>query len=377
MIIPKRFLSRWLALAVAIPLLSIGAARVGTSQGEKLPNDGKGAITGTMDIDFQTRTRVDAKGNPEKGVKDRYKLAFTVVGTTEFAGQVARVPQLKSEGGILSGEKEVQGNQMEYDVSLTVINPNDPTQKKTVGKWVGSVPINDRGEYSLGGTTASPHRVAVDAMGKAAAFTENFGGKLIGKQKEGKKAGKALSFVRKVAGKDVKYEVKNSDPMRFEGVNLAPGPALIYPKTMVNGSLDFDYDTSNWLTSGLVFKYNLNGKDVEDIVTGSIKWVEDPNRDTNGKGYYEFNLRFNEAKNAAPTSEADAFKGMSDEEAFFAVDNSIPSLTGRVEYVDTMAGDKVISSKVVYKLDANKLTKPQVMNFFKLWLLGTGPLNDE
>jgi hypothetical protein len=32
---------------------------------------------------------------------------------------------------------------------------------------------------------------------------------------------------------------------------------------------------------------------------------------------------------------------MKDEEAFFAVDNSIPSLTGRIDYVDTMSGDSL------------------------------------
>jgi len=36
----------------------------------------------------------------------------------------------------------------------------------------------------------------------------------------------------------------------------------------------------------------------------------------------------NEEKNQKATGEADAFKGLSDEEAFFAVDTSMPSLTG-------------------------------------------------
>ena len=77
---------------------------------------------------------------------------------------------------------------------------------------------------------------------------------------------------------------------------LAKGPAGIYPRTTVNGNLDYDYETGNWYTNGIRFRYNLNGKDVEDVVTGSIKWIEDPNRATNGKGHYEFNLRFNEAQ---------------------------------------------------------------------------------
>ena len=77
------------------------------------------------------------------------------------------------------------------------------------------------------------------------------------------------------------------------------------------------------------------------------------------------------------STEAAAFEKMSDEDAFFAVDNSVPCLTGRITYVDTMSGETVTSSKVEYRLNANKLTKQQVMNFFKLWMLAVGPTNDE
>jgi hypothetical protein len=182
-------------------------------------------------------------------------------------------------------------------------------------------------------------------------------------------------------GKEVKLEVKNSDPMRFENVVLAAGPAMSYPRTTVNGNLDYDYETGNWLTNGLRFTYSHNGKPIEDVVTGSIKWVEDENRASNGKGQYEFNLRWNEDKAKPATTEADAFKNLSDEEAFFAVDNSIPSLTGTVKYEDTfttLKGEPVPSaSKVTYTLDANQLTKQQIMNFMKLWLIAVGPTNDE
>ena len=34
-------------------------------------------------------------------------------------------------------------------------------------------------------------------------------------------------------------------------------------------------------------------------------------------------------------------------------------------------------SGVTYNLNANKLTKQQVMNFFKLWMIAVGPTNDE
>jgi len=64
------------------------------------------------------------------------------------------------------------------------------------------------------------------------------------------------------------------------------------------------------------------------------------------------------------------------------VDNSIPCLTGKVSYVDTFisSSDEELSpakSKITYELNANKLTKTQLVNFFKLWLIGIGPINDE
>lgn len=334
-----------------------------------------GIIKGTMDIDFPTRYQVDADGNPKKGVKDAYKIDLNVAKTMQFSGTVYRVPRLTKDSSII-GERETQGNQLEYGIDLIVIHPSDPTQKKSVGKWVGVVPIDGNGVYDLAGTEKSAHRIQVDAIGKNSAFTEKFGGMLTGKPRE-RKESKALEFVRKVANKEIKVSVTNSDPMRFDNVVLAMGPAPVYPKTIVQGSLDYDYDTGNWLTSGLKFRYNLDGKDYEDVVTGTIKWVEDPNRATNGKGRYEFNLRFNEAKNASASTEADAFAAMSDEEAFFAVDNSIPALTGTIDYVDQMSNDRVTQSKVTYSLNANKLTKQQVVNFFKLWVIGIGPINDE
>ena len=72
---------------------------------------------------------------------------------------------------------------------------------------------------------------------------------------------------------------------------------------------------------------------------------------------------------------------MSDEEAFFAVDNTVPALTGTIKYEDQMTtvGDKPVpgASKIKYELGANQLTKVQIMNFFKLWLVCVGPTNDE
>jgi hypothetical protein len=339
-------------------------------------------ISGTMDIDFGTRTNLDSsgdlkKGSPALGAKDTYRFDISVVKTTAFTGTIQRQPNLYSS--TLSRRK--QDALLTYNVDLAVLNPRDLKQKKVVGKWVGTVPIDTAtGAYDLAGGRAkeSPLRIAVDAVGRAAAFVDMFQGKLVGKA-EKKENLAQYTFKRVIGSKTVQVVVKKSDPMRFDNVVLAKGPSENYARTSVNGRLDYDYETGNWYTDGIRFTYNLDGKDYEDVVTGSIKWVEDADRKANGKGYYEFNLRWNEAANKTSGTEAAAFEKMSDEDAFFAVDTSVPSMTGRITYVDTMAGEDSppTASKITYALDANKLTKQQIMSFFKLWMVAAGPTNDE
>lgn len=337
-------------------------------------------IAGTMNIDFGTRTTKDTSGDLKEGssaigAKDKYTFTLRVAETTEFAGEIQRQPNLYSK--LINRKK--QEAQLFYKINMAVLNPKDLKQKKSVGSWVGTVPIDTAsGAFDLSGGSAkeSALRIAVDAVGKASAFTENFGGKLVGKA-ENKESLAAYTFKRVVGNKEVKVEVKKSDPIRFDSVSLAKGPSENYPRTSVSGRLDYDYETGNWFTDGIRFRYTLDGKETEDVITGSIKWVEDPDRKSNGKGHYEFNLRFNEEKNKKAGSEAAAFDKMSEEDAFFAVDDSVPCLTGKIIYQDTMSGESVTASKVEYHLNANKLTKQQVMNFFKMWMLAVGPTNDE
>jgi hypothetical protein len=340
-------------------------------------------ISGTMDIEFGTRTNLDTSGDlkdgsPAIGAKDTYRFDLTVAKTTQFTGTIHRQPNLYTR--TLARRK--QDALLTYSADLAVLKPDDPKQKKVIGKWVGTVPIDTAtGAYDLGGgrNGESKLRIAVDTVGRMTGFTDLFGGKLVGKA-EKKDNLAQYTFKRIIGDKTVQIVVKKSDPMSFQNIVLAKGPSENYPRTSVSGRLDYDYETGNWYTSGIHFAYNLDGKDFEDVVTGSIKWVEDPERKTNGKGYYEFNLRFNEEKYKKAPGEAAAFEKMSDEDAFFAVDNTIPCLTGRISYVDTMGGSPdapPTASKITYDLDANKLTKQQIMNFYKLWMICVGPTNDE
>jgi len=367
---------------IALCCASLLAITAGTVCGQEATLTEQGVIAGTMDIEFKSRTELDTagtftEGSSALGAKDTYVLRLTVAKTTEFSGKITRQPDLFTK--IIRSQK--QKAELNFDINLAVRNPRNLDEKRNVGKWVGTVPINSTtGAYEISGGAAleSPLRIAIDAIGQQPAFTDKFGGKLIGKSKKEENLA-SYTYKRLVGNKTYEIKVAKVDPMKFVDLELAKGPAGNYPRTTVNGRLDFDYETGNWLTDGIRFRYNFNGKDTEDIVTGSVKWVEDENRKTNGKGEYQFNLRWNEAKQAPATTESAAFDKLSDEDAFFAVDDSLPCLTGKITYEDKfISGEETpASSKVVYALNANKLTKTQIVNFFKLWLIGVGPINDE
>jgi hypothetical protein len=373
----RAFLSRRMGAVVVLALVLAPVVAWAQSQAEPITEDD--IISGTMNIDFRTRTNLDSSGDLKKGsaaigAQDKYSFNLNVAKTTEFNGDIVRQPKLYSS--VLGRAK--QNAKLAYNVNITVLNPRDLKQKRNVGKWVGEVAIDpNSGAYNLG-DGESPMRIAIDAVGRAPAFTDRFGGRLVGKTEKKESLGSA-TYKRLIGNKTVTVTVQKADPMRFEQLELAKGPAEVYPHTYVNGRLDYDYETGNWLTDGIRFKYQLDGRDMEDVVTGSIKWIEDPDRATNGKGRYEFNLRFNEDKNKPAAGEAAAFENMSGEDAFFAVDNSIPTLTGKIEYQDTFisGGTTPSSSKITYHLNANKLTKQQVVSFFKLWMVAVGPTNDE
>lgn len=374
--------ARKVAALLAVSFVVAGLHGAAVAQEAPAPMTEDNVITGTTDIDFATRTNLDTSGDlkpgsPALGVQDKYKVNLTVAKTTSIAGDITRHPQLYTKTLARAKQNATLG----YYLSIAVMNPKDLAQRKDIGKWTGIVPVDAAtGAYDLAGGKREDRqlRFVIDTAGRATGFQDAFEGRLVGKA-EKKDALGAYTYKRVVGKKTVEVTVKKSDPMRFDNLTMAKGPLGIYPRTVVGGRLDYDYDTGNWLTDGITFKYNLDGKDYEDLVTGSIKWIEDPARAQNGKGRYEFNLRFNEEKNRPAAGENAAFEALAGEEAFFAVDANTPTLTGTIEYVDTFiaGGTTPSASKVAYKLNANKLTKQQVMNFAKLWLLCTSPANDE
>jgi hypothetical protein len=352
-------------------LVAVVVAALATSSSVRAADN---TIKGKLDIQFNSRTQVDSAGNPTAGVKDVYTFDVMVVDTLGFQGTIQALPTILSSR--LGSEK--QRAALNYNLSLLVANPANLTQKKSVGKLVGEVQIDKQGVYQFDEGTL---RIAVDAAGRAQGFESAFRGTAAGKPPKNtslvaRVKKQAQTITRQVKGKTVSLIVQDYDLMTLRGLVLAAGPVRSYPETTVNGEMMYDYERSAWYFRGLTLTYQLDGKTVTDKLTGNIKWVESPQRKTNGQGQYEFDVRFNEPEQTS--TETAVFQKADDEAAFFATDTTLPSLTGTAKYVDRFRGDTVTSSAVTIDLVGNNLNKTQVVNAFKLiWLVSVVPVNAE
>jgi hypothetical protein len=370
--------------AFALVLLGTGAVRASDFT---TPISMPGAIKGAQTIDFQTRVQLDETGSvpdgsPALGIADTYTTELEIAKSVILKGTVKRVPWLPSR--ILG--RTYQEGFLEYDMRCILRHPTDPNKSITLGGWIGAMTLDGDGLYSL---AESPEgkgalRIAVDPVGKIQGFVANFGGKIQGRVPEGAglagfvdRASKKVTktYVRYVNGKSVEKKVSGADPMEFQKTELATGPITAYPTTMLSGSIDYDGEEGVWYVD-MKASYTVEGGNMTDRYSGTIRWNEDPDRAKNGLGFYELNVRLNEQA----ATEADAFvetAGNSAEDAFFAEDNSIPGFTGKISYVDTFSDETVVASKVDYEVDANQASKIQIMNFAKVLMLMVGPFNDE
>lgn len=354
-----------LALIIALPL----SAAV-----QPKPANPVNTVKGKLDIQFNSRIQLDDSGKPKAGVKDVYTFDLQVVDTAIFQGTIEHLPTILSD--TLGMEK--QAGVLNYNLNLLVANPANLSQKRAVGKLVGGVQIDKNGVYNYDKGTL---RIAVDAAGTAAGFESAFRGTAAGKPPKtsstlAKIKKQAQTLTRKVQGKTVKLVVTDYDIMTLNGLVLAAGPVKTYPDTTVNGEMLYDYERSAWYFRGLTMTYQVDGKPVTDKLTGNIKWIESPQRKTNGEGEYQFDVRFNEPEEKS--GETAVFQPVDDEAAFFAVDKTMPSLTGTAKYKDQMRGETVASSAVAIDLTGNNLNKQQVMNATKLiWLVAVVPVNAE
>ena len=319
------------------------------------------AVTGTMNIQFGTRSA----GKNANSV-DTYAVDVNIANSAAFKGTILFKPAVKQMVGANKMGK------MTYSLDALVVNPNNPSQTKDVGRVFGDVPVDDKNFYKF---EEGFLKVAVLPIGQAKGFESRFAGIAIGKPPAVSGVAKVKQdTLRLVSGKGGAVTLKNYDVMRFQNVVLAAGPVQIYPEVTVAGDMVYDYDRSIWYFKNVTFTYGVNGQRLYDTLTGTIRWIEDPARKTNGAGRYDFDVRFNEP----PPSETAVFAGVSDESSFFTTDDSIAGMTGAISYKDAMHGDVVLSSAVKYDLKSNKLNKQQVMCLSKLILfVMTVPFNAE
>jgi len=324
-------------------------------------------VRGTIGIKFNTRNQ-----KPTPNVYDSYTIALNVGNSVLYKGTINSTPYIA--GWTAAG---TQKGALDFDVATDVVNPVNPAQTRNIGRLFGKVAVSEMNVYTyddLGITTF--------ALGNAARGVDSkFKGNAIGKPPE-KKDGffksiqkEVLSFSKSVGGKVVAISVSKYDKLDFQNVTLAAGPIQIYPETTVNGAMVYDYARTSWYFQNIRFVYPVDGQQRMDTITGNIRWVESPNRKTNGEGEYQFDVRVNEPM----TTESAIFVNQTtDESAFFANDTSVPSLTGTMKYKDTIANGTVIASAISVDLVGNKITKQQVMNLTKLIIFGSiVPFNAE
>lgn len=344
-----------------LTIVFIALAMQATAQTNK-PN----FIKGAMEIKFNARTQKD-----KVGVSDNYRIDLNVSDSAVFKGNITFTPYIAGTFSV------TQPASLNYLVECDVVNPANPSQTKNVGRIYGLVPIDPNGTYKF---NEGNLKIGVYAIGRAQGFESKFTGLAAGRpliNQQGfleKLKKEAMNITRSVNGKTVSLVVSKYDKMRYSGHTLGAGPVQVYPESVVNGEMIYDYARLAWYFNNVTIAYLVDGRTLTDKLTGNIRWIESPQRKTNGEGEYQFDVRVNEP----PPSESAVFAGASDEAAFFQTDESIAALTGTMKYKDTMAGETVSASAVTIDLKAAKLTRQQTMNLAKLILLSAiVPLNAE
>lgn len=334
-------------------------------------------IHGEMTIDFKTRLVAEAGEKskasiPKFSSQDIYQFKFTVVDTTEYLGTMYRYDEV--ERGAILNKKQL--GQIKFAIDLAVRHPKKPDARKVVGEWSGIMPLDMKtGVYLLDGSTSPKERlrIQIEANGGQAAFSDRFFGKLVGRPRD-------VSGLSDHDDRRGETSTEKDDSLKFENLALARGPSPNYPHVIVNGRLDYDVKTGGWLTDRIEFRYSHNGGEFTDLVTGTINRIADEK--IKGQGYFDFNVRFNDQNFRPGESAFDEFAKLSNKKTFFTIDEKVPCITGKVSYEDEFATDNdadalPIKRKLTVNLNANKITKVQAVNFFKLWLLATCPMNEK
>lgn len=319
-------------------------------------------VKGTLGIQYNSRVTA--------GAKDIYNLDLNYSDSAVFRGYITNTPIVVGTFGVN------QQASLRYQLDCDVVNPNNPAQRRNIGRLYGLVPISQGGTYDY---AAGGLKISILPMGTAQGFDSAYGGTATGKPLHKSKGfldtlrKEAQSLTRNIGGKSVSISVTNYDKMVFAGHKMAAGPIGIYVDAMVNGQMLYDYDRLAWHFQDVAINYAVTGVLKVDKITGSIRWTEKPRSGTQRDGEYVFDVRVNE-----PVGEGNAFAAPASEASFFETDTTIPALIGTMKYRDSYTGDKVTTSAVAIELTGNNLTRQQGMNLTKLILLSAiVPLNAE
>lgn len=317
-------------------------------------------IKGAMDIKFNTATEPVVKGK----TRNVYRLDIIVANSARFSGTITDTPQIIE--GLIS-KAVTQPRSLYYDITCDVINPNNPAQRKpNVGTMHGSVPISsegtyryDDGSFKLDILTGTPQTSKFRGMayGKPLVRPANWLESL-------KREAVSITRTNPKGGKPVTVTLTKYDKMEFRQCVLADGPSGNYSEVTVNGEMLYDYDKKCWFMNNMTMQYAEGNNIKIDRVTGTIRWMESPQRKTNGEGEYDFDVRVNEP---LPTEAASfASSSQSDESAFFDANNAVPSLTGTMKYKDSLTPDgDTAASHVDIDLNGNLINKQQTMALAK------------
>lgn len=319
-------------------------------------------IKGTLDIKFNSRTRLTPEGKIQPGITDNYAVDLNYSDRAKFTGTITNTPPIFSS--ILG--RELQAGQLDYRVSLSVVNPANISQVRAVGNLTGTLPVDARGVYRF---QDGSMRIGVNAIGRASAFESKFSGIAEGRPPKSDSAiaklkKEAISLTREIGGKKVRIVVNDYDKMRFISHGLPAGPVASYTDAQVNGEMLYDYERTAWYFQGVTISYTHEGKPRNDKLTGNVRWIERPRSGATRDGEYQFDIRFNEPEQK-PTESA-VFAAASDESSFFESDPSLSAITGTMQYKDTFAGEAVSQSAVKVDLTGSKIDHQQGMTITKL-----------
>ncbi|MFO1170101.1 MAG: hypothetical protein U1E49_03940 [Hyphomicrobiaceae bacterium] len=354
-----------------------------TSPGLTPITEGQNRVTGQIVADFGSRRAAGATG------VDVYTInALKVADLMTMSGTIQRTPE----------------KALSYSVKFDVNNPKDRTKvAKDVAILRGDVVIDESGRY-----LPANGKLRIDIV-KGQKTSAPFSGVLKGREvtrwweikEQLAKAQKSVTkaYSRVVDGKTITIQVKNPDPLGFDGLVLAAGPFSYLPDTTVRGSLDYDYELGNWLTdnNGIELTYKVGDAAQIDKITGSIRFAEEEgSAQIDGKavpytGYYDYSLRFNESQVKNDEAFFDGENSETEVDAFFSTeDQTKPGIYGRVYFQDVEDNCKMAKdaegkeacvgptlSVITYDLKAVGLNYAQLANWMKIEQLVIGPFTDE